>query len=170
MSEDHLQHIKDRFIAEWAVLGQAWGISRTMAQVQALLLLAEEPLNTDQIMAELAISRGNAHNNIKELVNWGLARKVVVRGDRKEYFVGEQDPWIIFCKVARERKRREIEPLLETLSHIHDELEPLSDERATSLQEQIDKLADFARMGDRVLDRIGRSEKSLIMKWLMKMS
>ncbi len=81
---ENLEQVRETFIAEWATLGQAWGINRTMAQIQALLLTATEPLNTDQIMSALAISRGNAHANLKELLGWGLAKKVLLKGDRKE--------------------------------------------------------------------------------------
>ncbi|WP_162030967.1 hypothetical protein [Lentimonas sp. CC19] len=35
--------------------------------------------------------------------------------DRKEFFDAEKDLWVIFCTVARERKRREIDPVLKLL-------------------------------------------------------
>lgn len=164
-----LAAVKEDFIAQWAALGQAWGISRTMAQIQALLLVSEEPLNTDQIMDALAASRGNVHANLKELMSWDLARKVVLKGDRKEYFVGEKDPWAIFCKVARERKRREIEPLHAALTRISADLDTHEDAEAAALKKRVAELAEFADLGDRVLDRIARSEKSRITRWLLQM-
>ena len=41
-------------------------------------------------MAELKISRGNAHQNLRELVGWGLVRNVIRKGERKEYFESEK--------------------------------------------------------------------------------
>ena len=55
------------FLAQWGALGPAWGVSRTMSQVHALLMVSPEPQNTDEVMEALRISRGNAHANIKEL-------------------------------------------------------------------------------------------------------
>lgn len=166
----NLEEIKEQFVAEWAVLGQAWGINRTMAQIQALFLVSDAPLNTDQVMAALKISRGNAHANIKELITWQLVRKVVVKGDRKEYFVGERDPWKIFCKVAAERKRREIDPLVTALDDIGSKLASEDSDEATRLTKQLEELSKFAAMGSKVLDRIAQSEESRITKWFLQLS
>ena len=81
-----------------------------MAQIHAFLLISAEPLSTDDVMEHLKISRGNANTNLREMVGWGLARSVVERGNRKEYFEAEKEVWKIFCIISRERKRREIEP------------------------------------------------------------
>ena len=75
---------REEFLARWGELGPAWGVNRTMSQVHALLMVSREPLNTDEIMAALDISRGNAHGNIKELRQWGVLRRVRLRGERKE--------------------------------------------------------------------------------------
>ena len=96
-------------------MGSAWGINRTMAQIHALLMTSDRALTTDEVMEDLKISRGNAHQNLRELVGWGLVRSVIRKGERKEYFESEKDVWRMFCIVARERKRREIEPALKAL-------------------------------------------------------
>jgi DNA-binding transcriptional regulator GbsR (MarR family) len=107
---NELARVREDFISQWGAMGGAWGINRTMAQIHALLLVTEEPLSTDDVMARLEISRGNAHGNLRELVSWGLVRSVMIRGERREYFEAEKDIWTIFCIIARERKRREIDP------------------------------------------------------------
>ena len=66
-----LKEARDQFVSQWGVMGTQWGINRTMAQIHALLMTSPEALSTDEVMEELAISRGNAHTNLKELVNWG---------------------------------------------------------------------------------------------------
>jgi len=90
------ENAKEEYIAQWGALGTSWGISRTMAQVHALLMISPEPLSTDQCMEELQISRGNAHTNLKELVGWGLVKIVVKKGERKEFFEAEKDVWKVF--------------------------------------------------------------------------
>ena len=67
-----LKHARDEFVSQWGALGTQWGINRTMAQIHALLMTAPVAMTTDEVMAELEISRGNAHTNLKELVAWGL--------------------------------------------------------------------------------------------------
>ena len=151
---DPLKQARDEFVAQWGALGTQWGINRTMAQVHALLMTAPQPLSTDEVMAELAISRGNAHTNLKELVAWGLVRIVVKRGDRREYFEAEKDVWKIFTTVARERKRREIEPALTVLSQCADGSEGMTTPEGKAFHEQVRQLQDFVAFASKMADRI----------------
>ena len=88
-----LPEARQQFIHSWGVLGSQWGINRTMAQVHSLLLVASKPLSTDEVMEQLSISRGNANMNVRELIDWGLVQKVIVPGERKEFFTAEKDIW-----------------------------------------------------------------------------
>ena len=105
-----------------------------MAQVHALLMTSEKALTTDEVMAELKISRGNAHQNLRELVGWGLVRNVIRKGERKEYYESEKDVWRMFCIIARERKRREVEPALRALQTCEEQTRNLRGEKATAFQ------------------------------------
>lgn len=121
----NLERARDIFIQRWGEMGDCWGINRTMAEIQALLYLSSEPLCTDDIMERLQISRGNASMNLRGLVDWGLINRVHKRGDRKEYFTGQTDVWAMFETIARQRKKREIEPVIETISDCLARLETL---------------------------------------------
>lgn len=116
------------FIQLWGNFGSQWGINKTMAQVHALLLTSDEVLSTDEIMETLAISRGGANVNLRELMVWNLVYKSAKPGDRKEFFVAEKDMWEVAKRITRERKRREIEPLMHHLNRLKniDEADPQS--------------------------------------------
>ena len=115
MAQEPFDAADSLFIRRWGEMGATWGISRTMAEVHALLYLATEPLCTDDIMDRLAISRGSASMNLRELENWGLIQRLHRRGDRKEYFEAERDVWQMFETIMRERRRREVLPIMETI-------------------------------------------------------
>jgi DNA-binding transcriptional regulator GbsR (MarR family) len=115
-----LTEAQDRFIAAWGQMGAAWGISRTMAEVHALLYISGQPLNTDEVMERLQISRGNASMSVRALLDWGVVQRTHKRGDRKEYFISEQDVWTMFRAIVRERLKREIDPTLAALYEIRD--------------------------------------------------
>ena len=85
-----LSEAKQQFVQSWGSLATQWGINKTMAQVHALMMCTSGPLNQDQIMEQLDISRGNANMNIRELINWGLIERVILPGERKEYFTAEK--------------------------------------------------------------------------------
>src|ERR1041384_3170136 len=70
-----LREAQDRFVAAWGQMGTAWGISRTMAEVHALLYIPGQPMNTDDIMERLQISRGNASMSLRALLDWGIVQR-----------------------------------------------------------------------------------------------
>jgi DNA-binding transcriptional regulator GbsR (MarR family) len=118
--QSRLTDAQEQFVQAWGQMGPSWGISRTMAEVHALLYVTGRELNTDEVMDRLRISRGNASMSLRALVEWGLVSRVHKRGDRKEYFQADQDVWSIARTIIRERMRREILPLLTTLYDIRD--------------------------------------------------
>ncbi|MBS0197521.1 MAG: ArsR family transcriptional regulator [Planctomycetes bacterium] len=122
--EAALRVSQDQFIAVWGQMAGAWGISRTMAEVHALLFITGEPLCTDDIMERLDISRGNASMSLRALLDWGIVQRAHKRGDRKEYFEAEQDVWTMFRAIVRERLKREADPLLASLHEIRDMTKP----------------------------------------------
>lgn len=115
-----IQEARQEFIQLWGNFGSQWGINKTMAQVHALLLTSPEALCTDDVMDALAISRGGANMNLRELSVWNLIYKTSKTGDRREFFVAEKDMWEVAKRITRERKRREIEPLKQHLAKIKD--------------------------------------------------
>ncbi len=115
-----LLEAQDRFVASWGQMGSVWGISRTMAEVHALLFITDEPMCTDDVMDRLQISRGNASMSLRALVDWGIVVRSHKRGDRKEYFRAEQDVWAMARAIVRERLKREVDPLLANLYEIRD--------------------------------------------------
>jgi len=106
---------EQKFILHWGEMGTRWGVNRTVAQIHALLYLAERPLPADDIVEALGVARSNVSNSLKELQSWKLVRVTHVLGDRRDHFVALQDVWEIFRVILEERKRREIDPTLSVL-------------------------------------------------------
>jgi len=144
-AQAQLREAQDRFIASWGRMGSVWGISRTMAEVHALLYITGSPMCTDDIMARLGVSRGNVSMSVRSLLEWGVIEKVRLPGDRKEYFSAEQDVWSMMRAIARERIKREVDPLLDALDEIG-ELGPKvgeqSPEDVRELQQRLDDIRD----------------------------
>ncbi len=113
--QSKLQTAQDLFIRRWGEMGQTWGINRTMAEIHALLYITAQPLCTDDVMERLHISRGNASMSLRALCDWGIVRRVHKLGERREFFQSLSDVWEIFSIIAAERKRREMDPVLEAI-------------------------------------------------------
>ena len=113
--EQQLRTAQDLFIRRWGEMGQIWGINRTMAEIHALCYIVGRPLCTDDVMERLHISRGNASMSLRALCDWGIIRRLHKRGERREYFESLSDVWEMFSIIAAERKRREMDPVLEAI-------------------------------------------------------
>lgn len=168
-TDQKLKRARDEFVAQWGALGTQWGINRTMAQIHALLMTAPNPLTTDEVMAELEISRGNAHANIKELVAWGLLRVVVRKGERRDFFEAEKDVWKIFTTVARERKRREIDPALQVLRQCAEESRDMDTPEGRAFFEQMRQLEEFVDFASRMADRIASMKHGFAVQMAAKL-
>jgi DNA-binding transcriptional regulator GbsR (MarR family) len=166
---DQLKQAREEFVGQWGALGTQWGINRTMAQIHALLMTAPQPLSTDEVMEELQISRGNAHTNLKELVAWGLVRIVVRKGDRREYFEAERNVWKIFTTVARERKRREIDPALVVLRRCAAESENIDTPEGRAFHEQMRQLEEFVEFASTMSDRIASMKHGFAVQMAAKL-
>src|SRR5450830_1957955 len=88
-----LSSTEQKYILHWGEMGTRWGVNRTVAQIHALLFLANAPLNAEQIVETLGVARSNVSNSIKELQSWGLVKVTHVLGDRRDHFVALQDVW-----------------------------------------------------------------------------
>lgn len=170
MSESsQFEKTREDFIAQWGVMGTQWGINRTMAQIHALLMTAVEPLSTDEVMEALNVSRGNAHTNLKELVNWGLLRIVTKKGERREFFEAEKDVWEMFRLIMKERKRRELDPALAVLTRCKEETSSLKSAEAKAFHNQMAELEEFVSFGCKMSDRASGLPQKKVMQMAMKL-
>lgn len=158
---------KGRFIESWGEMGSRWGINKTMARIHALLMISEKPLSTEDIMRELSISRGNANMNLRALVDWGLIRRAFLKGERKEHFQSEKDVWTMFCRIARERKKRELEPVIGTLQEC---LELSGGDKSSALfKEKLRRLLDLVKAMDFLLGKLAQQESNAMLGRILKL-
>jgi DNA-binding transcriptional regulator GbsR (MarR family) len=112
------QELRDarlRFIEAWTEMGTRWGVPRSMTAVHALLFIEARPMDSEEIMARLGISRGNVSMTLRTLVDWGIVRRAAHGAQRRDLYDAEQDVWTLFSTVVRARKEREIDPLAQVL-------------------------------------------------------
>lgn len=161
------EEAKYKFIEAWGTLGSSWGINKVMAQIHALLIVSSKPLTTDDVMAELQISRGNANMNIRALMEWGIVEKKLIVGERKDHYVAGKDIWELARQVSRERRKREIEPILKVLNQVQ-AVEGNSEE-VKEFKAVTGELRDFSKKVDGALEKFTKSDKNWFLKLLLKM-
>ncbi len=126
-----LTPIAKRFIIHWGEMGEKWGINRTIAQIHGLLYLSPEPLNAEEITEALGLARSTVSVGLHELESWGIVRVAHTLGDRTDRFEIKGDVYEMFRFIIDYRKRREVDPTLETLRGMVEELESGGEEAYT---------------------------------------
>ncbi|MFN0083718.1 MAG: GbsR/MarR family transcriptional regulator [Ferruginibacter sp.] len=162
-----LEEAKQQFINSWGAFGTQWGINRTMAQIHALLLISTEPITQDDMMEQLSISRGNVNMNIRDLIGWGLVERVIVSGERKEYFTADKNIWKVATQIIKERKKRELDPMLKLLS----QLENIDDKKEAGAKEFLGVVGDIKKLGshaDSLLDIMIKAEENKFISGVLK--
>lgn len=164
-----LNEAKQQFISSWGAFGTHWGINRTMAQIHALLLVSPDPMTQDDIMEELDISRGNTNMNIRELINWGLVERVLLPGERKEFFSAEKDIWKVVKQIVKERKKRELEPMLQLLDKLENVEGDKKDKQVKTFVETVGSIKKLGRQADKTLDVMIKAEENWFVGNLIKL-
>ena len=163
-----LNEAKQQFISSWGAFGTHWGINRTMAQIHALLLISPDPLTQDDIMEGLNISRGNTNMNIRELINWGLVERILLTGERKEYFTAEKDIWKVATQIIKERKKRELDPMLKLLAQLENIDGDKKDKNVKQFVDTVGGIRKFGKQADQMLDMMIKADESWFLGGLLK--
>ena len=114
----NLPPLVQTFVLHFGEMGSRWGINRTVGQIYALLYLSNEPLNAEDIVERLGVSRSNVSMGLKELQAWNLVRHKHKPGHRRDYFSTPDDIWQIVRTLVEERKKREIDPTMTLLREV----------------------------------------------------
>ncbi len=163
-----LTEARQQFINSWGAFGTHWGINKTMAQIHALLLISPDPLTQDDVMEQLSISRGNVNMNIRDLIGWGLVDRVIISGERKEFFTAEKDIWKVATQIIKERKKRELDPMLKLLSQLEKIEGNKKDKHVKQFTDTVSGIRKFGSQADKMLDVMVKAEENWFTGALLK--
>ncbi len=164
-----LAEAKQQFISNWGAFGTQWGINKTMAQIHALLMVSPDPLSQDDVMEQLTLSRGNVNMNIRDLVDWGLVDRIIVQGERKEFFTAEKDIWKVATQIIKERKKRELDPMLKLLATLEEVEGDPQDKHLKQFTSTVSGIRKFGAQADRMLNGIIRADESWLLGNFLKL-
>jgi len=147
-----LSPIQQDFIIHWGEMGEKWGINRTIAQIQGLLYLSSKPLNAEEITETLSVARSTVSVGLHELQTWGIIRTVHELGDRTDRFEIKGDVWEMFRWIVDYRKRKEVDPTLETLRESMVKMENCNEDPVT--KEKMKSMLDVFESLDSIYQQI----------------
>lgn len=142
-------------------LMEFWGFKRNMGRVWATLYLSAEPLSAADLRSRLGLSAGAVSMTVNELSRWGVAKRVWQAGERRDYFVAEDNIWKMVSRVYAQREKVEVLDAIDAFEQALDLAEQraksaTADEtaRATRNVERIKGLLGLARLGRQLIEAL----------------
>jgi DNA-binding transcriptional regulator GbsR (MarR family) len=154
-----------KYVVHWGEMGNRWSVNRSVAQIHALLYLADHPLPAEEIQETLGIARSNISNSLKELQGWELVKLTHIPGDRRDHFEAKQDPWDMLMTIVEGRKRREIDPTLEILRECVREAET-DGETPADVKAKLERLRAMTEQLSGWYDQMRHIPRPVLMKLL----
>jgi DNA-binding transcriptional regulator GbsR (MarR family) len=140
---------QDIFIEGWGRMGGYWGISKVSAEIYAQLYLIDRPLTLEELSQKLKTSRSNISLNVRGLIELGVVNKVVIRGERKDYYGAEDNIGKVAKLLAMAKKKRELDPAMEIVGDALAVAESMDrDDDDPQHQTFVDKLEELKRHMD----------------------
>jgi DNA-binding transcriptional regulator GbsR (MarR family) len=74
------------FVEQMGLIWERLGGTRTLGRVHGLLMIADKPLSLNEIAGLLQVSKPSISTNARVCEQLGLAQRVSVPGDRRDYY------------------------------------------------------------------------------------
>lgn len=147
-----VETVRDAFVQLWGSMGPFWGISPTTARIYSWLLSRAEPADTDEIMQGLEMSRGAVSMACRELREWHLVFAEKAPGSRRVTFRPATDLEKVIRNIVQIRKRREWDPVLESLREWIPRLERDRSPDAAIFRERLEALESLVALTDSMVE------------------
>ncbi len=152
--EEHgqVETVRQAFVQLWGSMGPFWGIAPTTARVYSWLLSRAEPADTDEIMQGLEMSRGAVSMACRDLREWHLIFPEKSPGSRRVTYRPATDLEKVIRNIVEIRKRREWDPILESLREWIPLLEADSAPESQVFRERLESLESLIALTDSMVE------------------
>ena len=148
-----------------ADLMRFWNFKPSMGRIWAVLYLARDPLDAEQIEAATGLSAGQVSTTLQELQEWGVVRRVTrEEGARRRLFEAETD---ILAMVARVFRQRELALVEQSIARLEEAIRILENEgrgedahgvlQSRFLIARVGRLLELARTGHGIVQQLART-------------
>ena len=138
---------RQHFIQGLSRISQFWGFPKAMGAIFGALYLSPNPLSLDELVEQVAVTKGAVSTNVRSLERLGTVHKQIVIGERKDYYFAETDFWKIVKTVLREREKSEFDRALhsvdESLEMIAGQVDAENPELALFYQQRFQDIQAF---------------------------
>ncbi|MEM7349690.1 MAG: hypothetical protein AAF657_02715 [Acidobacteriota bacterium] len=167
---NEVETVRQAFVQLWGSMGPFWGISPTAARVYSWLLSRAEPAHADDIVGGLEMSRGAVSMACRELREWHLIFPEKLPGTRRVIYRPATDLEKVIRNIVEIRKRREWDPVLESLREWIPRLAADPTPEAEIFRQRLESLESLVSLTDSMVKAFlrGGMVRKLGLKMLVK--
>lgn len=140
--------VRAALIELWGQLAPYWAVSPMTARVYGYLLSKKDPVTAERMMEDIVLSRGAVSMACRELLDWGLIDSMRVEGTRQLAYRPETDLEKVIRNIARARKRKEWDPMLERLREWIPKLESEKSEESRVFLDRLTKIEAIVSLAE----------------------
>jgi DNA-binding transcriptional regulator GbsR (MarR family) len=147
--------IRDAVLLAGDAVGDAiehWGFRKALGRIWTTLYLSSDALTANDLAEDLLMSAGAVSMTLAELKRWGVVRRALRPGERREFFEAETDLWKMISRVFRERERALASSVRDRLVQAADLLEEAETRDVRETRSRLRKLIALSTLGLAVLD------------------
>ena len=158
-----LRIAQDSFIEAVGQISSSAGLNRVAGQLYALLFLSPEPLSLDEMVERLRISKGHVSTNIRVLEEWGAARKIWMKGERRDFYQADPNVMKVIVNRLQVGLRRRMQDALEAIEKVENKVQEVegglerNEKEVVKLWKQrLQKVKKIPKLVDRLLGVISK--------------
>lgn len=151
---DDKETLKRHIIDACVKAAKAKGFSDASGVLRGTLFFAIEPISMDQLVDETGYSKSTVSANMSLLENLGMAKRVVIPGDKRYYYVPVTDTDSLRATILANIKN-EVQLILTALDLTEKELND-SEPDTMALREKIAGIRHFYKQTFRLIDLMSK--------------
>lgn len=157
-----LEEVRNIFIEGLGRIFTLYGLPDVLGHIYGLLFLTDRPLGLDDIAQELGVSKSTVSNNIRLLEGVGYARKVWVKGSRRNYYEAERNMSKVVMETIQKNHEKELEIVVSTAESCKNLLADVSDCNDENLKEKARFYYQHINSLESQSERFGRTLSELL--------
>lgn len=126
-------------------LSRALGQPPSVAEIYGLLFVSPHPLNQDDLIARINLSKGSASQGLRYLLDLGAARTVYVAGDRRVHYEAVAELRNLASRFLQQQVTRYFEDSGDRLDRLAVEAKKLSGEQREFAIRRVGMLKSWRR-------------------------
>jgi len=151
-----LNDARTHFVQALSQIGHFWGFPKAMGAIYGAIYLSSDPVTLDELVEQVGVSKGAVSTNVRKLERLNMVHKQIKVGDRKDYYIPENNFWKVLQGVLRQRQSSEFDLALQAVDESLEMIKASDEDEdlAQFYQERIERMSSFFKTLDRIVSAI----------------